>query len=131
MRQTKNESISYRIERSRECLEEAGILAETRHWNAVVNRLYYACFYISGALFVMKDMELDCKNDIYLEFNQKFIEKGVLDAQLGAIFLELFEIREKDDKVMVSKYDQKEITHLIANAEYFVKAIIAEVSKES
>ena len=35
--------INYRIARARETLEEARVLADTGHWNASVNRLYYAC----------------------------------------------------------------------------------------
>jgi uncharacterized protein (UPF0332 family) len=130
MRQTKNELISYRIGRSEECLEEARILAGTGHWNVVVNRLYYACFYISGALFVMKDIELDCKNEFYQEFNHKFIETGNLDAGLGAIFLELYEKKEEEDKAQIRKYEPSEITVLIANAEFFVNTIFAEISKK-
>jgi uncharacterized protein (UPF0332 family) len=37
--------ILYRIERSREALEDACILSGSGRWNACVNRLYYACFY--------------------------------------------------------------------------------------
>lgn len=37
--------IHYRIERADETLEKVGILAERGHYNAAVNRLYYACFY--------------------------------------------------------------------------------------
>ena len=34
--------IHYRTERADETMEEAGILAERGHYNAAVNRLYYA-----------------------------------------------------------------------------------------
>jgi uncharacterized protein (UPF0332 family) len=131
MRQTKKESISYRVERSQECLDEARILAEAGHWNAVVNRLYYACFYISGALLVMKDIELDGKKEIYPEFNQKIIATGILDPSLGTIFQELFEKREEDDNLLIKKYEQKEILDLIANTEFFVNTILAEISKKN
>ena len=33
--------INYRLERAKESLEEAKILAQAGHWNTVVNRLYY------------------------------------------------------------------------------------------
>ncbi len=44
--------IHYRIERSDEAIEEAAILAERCHYNAAVNRLYYACFYAVQALLL-------------------------------------------------------------------------------
>ena len=34
--------IHYRIARARETLVEADLMAQTGHWNACVNRLYYA-----------------------------------------------------------------------------------------
>ena len=46
------EYISYRLNRAREAFEEALILAENNRWNAVVNRLYYSCFYAIIALLL-------------------------------------------------------------------------------
>lgn len=45
-----DELIQYRVARAKEALEEADILANSGHWNACVNRLYYACFYVVSAL---------------------------------------------------------------------------------
>ena len=42
----------YRMERADEALEEAAILSERCHYNAAVNRLYYACFYAVQALLL-------------------------------------------------------------------------------
>ena len=42
----------YRMERADETMEEVGILAERGHYNAAVNRLYYACFYAVQALLL-------------------------------------------------------------------------------
>jgi uncharacterized protein (UPF0332 family) len=41
----RDDYIKYRFHRSEETLEEALILAEKEKWNAVINRLYYSCFY--------------------------------------------------------------------------------------
>ena len=37
--------IQYRIERAEETIEEASLLSKESHFNAAINRLYYACFY--------------------------------------------------------------------------------------
>ena len=42
--ENRNDYINYRFQRAKESFEEALILAENKHWNTVVNRLYYACF---------------------------------------------------------------------------------------
>jgi uncharacterized protein (UPF0332 family) len=48
--------ILYRLSRARETLEEARILADANHWNACVNRLYYACFYAVLALLIQNEL---------------------------------------------------------------------------
>jgi uncharacterized protein len=42
--------ITYRIERARETLTDARLLADAGRWNSCINRLYYASFYIVNAL---------------------------------------------------------------------------------
>jgi uncharacterized protein (UPF0332 family) len=51
-----NDLIKYRIDRAREALEEARVLAGSGHWNTCVNRLYYACFYAVSALLSKHDL---------------------------------------------------------------------------
>ncbi len=58
MKYSKEEIIRYRIERAFESIEEAKILSQFQHWNTVVNRLYYACFYIVQALLIMNDAKV-------------------------------------------------------------------------
>ncbi len=52
MTQGSKDLILYRLERARETIEEARILANAARWNACVNRLYYACFYAVSTLLV-------------------------------------------------------------------------------
>jgi len=42
---SKQEYIDYRINSARETFEAAKTLAKDKHWNSVINRLYYVCFY--------------------------------------------------------------------------------------
>ena len=53
----RQELIHYRLERARETLEEALLMYRERHWNACINRLYYACFYAVTALLALKGLE--------------------------------------------------------------------------
>jgi len=50
--------VPYRLEKARETLEDARILANAGRWNACVNRLYYACFYSVSALLVKDNLSL-------------------------------------------------------------------------
>ncbi len=50
--ESRNALIQYRLERADETLKEVAILAKESHFNAAINRLYYACFYAASALLV-------------------------------------------------------------------------------
>jgi uncharacterized protein (UPF0332 family) len=44
--------VSFRIQKAKDTLDEAEGIATLGYWNAVANRLYYACFYITSALLL-------------------------------------------------------------------------------
>ena len=44
--------VKYRLDRAIETIEEAVLLANNNHWNACINRLYYACFYATNVLLI-------------------------------------------------------------------------------
>ena len=52
--------IKYRFQRAKESYEEALILEKNNRWNAVVNRLYYSCFYAVIALLLKNISEFNC-----------------------------------------------------------------------
>ncbi len=49
--------IDYRLQKADESFADAELLAKNGRWNAVVNRLYYACFYAVIALLLSKDIK--------------------------------------------------------------------------
>jgi uncharacterized protein (UPF0332 family) len=56
MKNTKEDYLNYRIDRAKETLGDALLLYENDRWNACINRLYYACFYIVSTLLLSKDI---------------------------------------------------------------------------
>ena len=74
--------IQYRIERAEETIEEASLLSKESHFNAAINRLYYACFYAASALMVAYGLTAS---------------KGLLSKEQGKAFSRLFEIRHSGD----------------------------------
>ena len=57
MNRTKDDLVAYRIERAFGTLRTAKTVANSGDWNAVANRLYYACFYAVLALLAKNDMD--------------------------------------------------------------------------
>jgi uncharacterized protein (UPF0332 family) len=44
--------VSFRLQKSEDTFKEAFGIATLGYWNAVANRLYYACYYVTGALLI-------------------------------------------------------------------------------
>ena len=63
--ESRDSLIAYRIERAYGSLQEAKLMAEGGFYNASINRLYYACYYMAVALLL--------KNNISAHFLRKDI----------------------------------------------------------
>lgn len=75
--------ILYRIERSRESLEEARILLEKGHPNTFVNRIYYACFYSVTLIFSFI-------TSVHTQLNVKMFFLDALKASCWALLPHLY-----------------------------------------
>ena len=70
--------VNYRMQRADESLEEALILCHTGHYNASMNRLYYACYYAIVAALLQKDVNAATHAGVKTMFNLHFISTGLL-----------------------------------------------------
>lgn len=89
--------VSYRMNRAKECLVEAGLLAGHQHWNSCLNRLYYACFYAASALLIAEGHESSKHSGSRSLFNLHFVKTGRMDKELAACFNDLFDLRQESD----------------------------------
>lgn len=64
---TREDLVQYRLEKADRAYQDAQLLAHHQSWNAVVNRLYYACLYATMALLVRHQLTLGDYND-FMEF---------------------------------------------------------------
>lgn len=123
MKYSKNDLIQYRLDRAFEALEEANILAENSHWNAVANRLYYSCFYAVNAVFIKKDITARSHTGTKSQFHLHFIKTKKLDKNFGYIYSKLFTLRNAGDYEDFINYDKKSIEPLISQVNEFIHAI--------
>ena len=107
--------VQYRIERAEETVKEAELLANESHFNAAMNRLYYACFYAATALLVANGISTSSHSGVKTMLGLNFVSKGLLSNEHGKTFSRLFEIRHSGDyddfvycdKDMVDEYTPK------------------------
>ena len=115
--------IHYRIERSDEAIEEAAILAERCHYNAAVNRLYYACFYAVQALLLKHHIAASTHAGVKSMLGLHFISKGIIAIEHGKTFNTLFEKRHSSDYEAFTYCDQQMIDDLTPMAVGFIENI--------
>ena|SRR4030067_2318225 len=82
MNATAKDLIEYRFARAQEALEEAHMLADGQHWNACVNRLYYACFYAVSSLLAKYDLTASKHSGVRSLFNANFVKTGMVTKKL-------------------------------------------------
>jgi len=63
----KQDFIDYRIEGAKETLKAAKLLADNGHWNSVINRLYYVCFYAISALLYKNSLNAVMQSPRYID----------------------------------------------------------------
>lgn len=115
--------ISYRFHRAEESFEEAIILSENGKWNAVINRLYYACFYAVIALLIKNGIETQSHDGARTQFGLHFIKTSKIDKSFGKLFTKLFDYRQKGDYGDMFDYDEKIVRPLIGQVKEFIEEI--------
>jgi uncharacterized protein (UPF0332 family) len=117
------ELIAYRLQRARESLEDARILADAKRWNPCVNRLYYACFYAVSALLAQKRLSSSKHSGVRSLFNQYFVKTHAISAETARVFNDLFERRQEGDYVDFVRFDESQVLAWMPRAEAFVDQV--------
>ncbi|MBR3521923.1 MAG: HEPN domain-containing protein [Prevotella sp.] len=120
----------YRMERATETMEEVNILAERGHYNAAVNRLYYACFYATQALLLKHHITATTHAGVKSMLGLHFVSKGIIPISCGKTFNTLFEKRHSSDYEAFAYCDKALVDDLTPLAEAYIQKI-KEVLEET
>ena len=93
----RNAYSKYRIEKAEEAYEVAELLVSNQKWNAAVNRLYYAAYYAISGLLVKSEVETKTHTGVKTQFLLYFVKTGRIDVQMGKLYADLFDWRQKGD----------------------------------
>jgi uncharacterized protein (UPF0332 family) len=97
MKGSKQDLIKYRLDRAKDTLDDAKILAERQKWNSTINRLYYSAYYAVMALLLNSDLKPTTHNGAKSNFSEHFIKNRIIPTELGKIYSQLFTWRQKGD----------------------------------
>lgn len=115
--------IKYRLSQGRESLKEAEVLYQEALFRGAVNRAYYAMFYATLALSVLKEREISKHSGLIAFFDQEFIKTGVFPKELSKALHLAFDQRQSNDYGEVGLIEQDEARRAIVEARTFVEKI--------
>ncbi len=115
--------ISYRLKSSKETLEAARLLAKNEHWNSAINRLYYSSFYAISALLYKYNINVNSHAGLKHQFTLHFIKTVIIDKELGRVFIELFDWRQKGDYNDFYDFDKDKTLPLFKPVETLIETV--------
>lgn len=118
-----NDYIAYRQKRAKEAYEEALILYENQKWNAVINRLYYACFYSVIGQLIKNEIETTTHEGVRTMLGLHFVKTGKISKNSGKLFSKLFDLRNKGDYGDMFDFDKETVTPLLDQVKLFLEEI--------
>ena len=96
----------YRLAKAKETILELKVLIDNHFWNTAINRMYYACYYAVCALLVLDDINASTHAGVKFKFGQLYVKTGVVEKDMGKLFSDLFEKRQKGDYNDFFDYDE-------------------------
>ena len=122
-KESRDSLIAYRIERAYGSLKEARLMAQGEFYNAAINRLYYACYYMAVALLLKHNISAQTHSGVKTMLGMHFTSKGKLSISATKIFATLFEKRHSSDYDDFVYCDREMIDELYPKAEAFIEEV--------
>ncbi len=91
--------------------------------------MYYACYDAASAMLIAKGVETKSHDGVRRMVGQELVLKGVLDAEYGRFYSQLFSKRETGDYEDFINHDLKTVESLFPVARSFVAIIEDCVSR--
>ncbi len=89
----------YRLEQSKENLEEAEVLFNINKFKGASNRAYYSIFHAIKAILALEQIDFKKHSSVIAYFNKEYISKETFPRELGKRVSEARFFREKSDYV--------------------------------
>lgn len=95
--ENKTINIMHELERAKDCLKSADLLAVNGQLADAVSRLYYHAYHEMRALLLSKSLEPKTHEGILRILGMHFIKPGVLPTTISHVFARLMKYREEAD----------------------------------
>lgn len=115
--------VSFRLQKAIDTLEEAKGIATLGYWNAVANRLYYACYYVTSALLINHKYAAQTHRGIIHLLGMHFIKEGIVSQDSGKLYSKLYELRQTGDYDDLFNLTESEVRPMISATEKYINEL--------
>lgn len=112
----------YRLEQSKENLEEAKILFDINKLKGASNRAYYAIFHAIKAILALEQKDFKKHSSVIAYFNKEYVSKEIFSKELGKRINAARFFREKSDYVDFYIITREECQEQIETAELMIES---------
>jgi uncharacterized protein (UPF0332 family) len=123
--------VFYRIQKAKDTWKEAEGISKLGYWNAVINRLYYACYYMTSALLIYNGHTAQTHTGVIRLFGLNFVMTGLISKEQSRFYSMLFELRQTGDYDDLYNLSEEEVQPLIGSALKYIESIEILLKKES
>ncbi len=85
------------IKKANRFLKSASILLDDGDYDSCVSRCYYAMFYVTEALLLIKGLKASSHKGVISLFGKHFIKTRILREDLGKALRRAYDLRQKGD----------------------------------
>jgi uncharacterized protein (UPF0332 family) len=121
--------VFYRIQKAKETLREAVGISSLGYWNAVINRLYYACYYMTSALLLYHGYSAQTHSGVIRLLGLHFVTKEIVPKEQSMFYSKLFELRQTGDYDDLYTLTEKEVEPLIEMARRYIEVLESLLAK--
>lgn len=111
----------HRMKEADETLRSGEALLQIKDFRGAINRFYYAAFYATQALLILKGKDARTHSGNLYLFREEFIRTGVLPLETNKILSELFDERIESDYAPMSEPTREEAEKARQNCRQFLK----------
>ena len=120
----------YRLEQSKENLEEAEALYNINKFKGANNRAYYAIFHSIKAILALEQTDFKKHSSVIAYFNKEYISKNIFERELGRRVSEARFYREKSDYVDFYVVTKEECKTQIETAKLMIEKAEEYINKK-
>ncbi len=85
-----------------------------------INRLYYALYYAVSAVLLRKEFTFSKHSGVRAAFHREIIKTGLMDAEWGRLYDQLFEDRHEGDYVALTDFDKLYVEEKLMQCRQFL-----------